>query len=71
MLVPLRTPAENLGVLVVANERSGELFTAAQLSMIATFSSYAALAIVLAGARVDRERLAVLEDRERIAPRPP
>ena len=67
MLVPLGTPSESLGVLVVAKERGGELFTGAQLSMIATFSSYAALAMILARAQQDRERLAVFEDRDRIA----
>jgi len=67
MLVPLGTHSESLGVLVVANDHGGELFTGAQLPMIATFSSYAALAMVLARAHQDKERLAVLEDRDRIA----
>ena len=66
MLVPLGSP-HALGTLVVANRRGGPLFTPTHLQMVTTFSSYAALAIELSRAQQDRERLAVFEDRDRIA----
>lgn len=67
MVVPLGSPPHTAGVLVVANAVGGEPFTAAELQMLTAFSSSAAIALALAQAQEDRERLAVFEDRDRIA----
>ena len=66
MLVPLGSPPA-LGTLVVANRRGRPLFTPTHLQMVTTFSTYVALAVQLSRAQQDRERLAVFEDRDRIA----
>lgn len=67
MLVPLGSPPRALGTVVVANGPGRLPFTPAQVLMVTTFSSYAALAVELNRAQEDRERLAVFEDRDRIA----
>jgi signal transduction histidine kinase len=67
LLFPLSADAESQGVLVVANEPGGRAITATDLDAVGGFAAYAALALELARARDDRERLAVLEDRDRIA----
>ena len=42
-------------------------FASADLEMAEAFANHAAIALELSAARLDRERLAVLEDRDRIA----
>jgi signal transduction histidine kinase len=67
MLVPLGTPERVLGTLLVLNHKGGASFPAQVLDMVQSFAGQAALAIVLAEAQQDRSRLAVFEDRDRIA----
>ena len=65
--VPLRVGGESLGVLVVAKLRDEVPFTDTEVRLALTFGAHAALAMEFARAEQDRQRLAVLEDRDRIA----
>jgi signal transduction histidine kinase len=67
MLVPLLASDLDLGVLIVAREKHGNPFTRAELEMVADFTGHASIAIELANARADRQRVLLLEDRARIA----
>ncbi|MFB4262159.1 GAF domain-containing protein [Nonomuraea sp. GTA35] len=67
LLVPLGTAPGVRGVLMLA-KRSGRLpFSGADRQMLQAFAGQAALALELAEARRDAERLGLLEDRDRIA----
>ncbi|MGP3929359.1 sensor histidine kinase [Nonomuraea sp. KM88] len=67
LAVPLGTPPRVRGVLMLA-KRSGRLpFSRADQQMVESFAGQAALALELAEARQDAERLGLLEDRDRIA----
>ena len=63
---PLRGTDEVLGVLTVYNVKDGRVFTDLDIQVIATFARQAAVAIELARSRGDRDRVRILEDRERI-----
>ncbi|MFI6030694.1 GAF domain-containing sensor histidine kinase [Amycolatopsis magusensis] len=65
--VPLRVGGESLGVLVVAKLRDEVPFTDTEVRLALTFGAHAAVAMEFARAEQDRQRLAVLEDRDRIA----
>ena len=65
--VPLAFAGEVLGVLVLARFYSDPEFTRAELEMAETFAAHAAVALEFARAGDDRRRLAVFEDRDRIA----
>jgi signal transduction histidine kinase len=67
MVLPLVGMARTRGALVVGRLHGRRLFTSADLEMATTFANHAALALELADARSDRERVALLEDRDRIA----
>ncbi|MBT2490488.1 GAF domain-containing protein [Streptomyces sp. ISL-96] len=67
MLLPLRSGSRVLGALATPRERGGRLFTEAERTLATQFASQAALALMMAQAQRDRERLAVYEDRDRIA----
>ncbi|MEV7090352.1 GAF domain-containing protein [Streptomyces sp. NPDC093085] len=67
MLLPLRTDGRVLGALVMPRERGAPSFGERERTLAGQFAAQAALALMLAGAQRDRERLAVLEDRDRIA----
>ncbi|MCP2170173.1 sensor histidine kinase [Goodfellowiella coeruleoviolacea] len=67
LLVPLAAGQHVLGVLVVARTRGQRPFQETDLHMVRTFTAHAALAIEFARAQEDRQRLAVFEDRDRIA----
>lgn len=67
VLVPLAIGRYRLGVLMVARHRDAPPFTEADMRRAGTFAEHAALAIEFARAREDQQRLAVLEDRDRIA----
>jgi signal transduction histidine kinase len=67
MLVPFSAENRPLGVLVVARMPGRPAFGDADLAMASMFAGHAALAVELAHAHRDREWLAVLEDRDRIA----
>jgi len=63
---PLVAADETLGVLAVDNAKDGRCFDAVDVEVVASFARQAALAIDLARGRGDRERIHMLEDRERI-----
>ncbi|MFI7115166.1 GAF domain-containing protein [Amycolatopsis sp. NPDC049868] len=65
--VPLLVGEEKLGVLLVAKFRDRTPFSAYDVQLAETFAAHAALAVEFARAQQDRQRLAVFEDRDRIA----
>ncbi|MFF5502057.1 GAF domain-containing protein [Streptomyces roseolus] len=67
MMLPLRSGGRLIGTLALPRERDAEPYSAVDRLLASQFASQAALALVLADARHDRERLAVFEDRDRIA----
>jgi signal transduction histidine kinase len=67
VLVPLAAGPRVLGVLTVVRGDQGPEFTEAEARMIESFAGQAALAVEFARVSADRQRLAVLEDRNRIA----
>ncbi len=67
MLLPLQSGGRVLGALVTPRTRGGRPFTEAERTLATQFASQAALALMMAEAQRDRERLAVFEDRDRIA----
>ncbi|MCB5912075.1 sensor histidine kinase [Streptomyces pinistramenti] len=67
MMLPLKSGGRVLGTLATPRNRGGRAFTAAERTLAKQFAAQAALALVLADAQRDRERLAVYEDRDRIA----
>jgi signal transduction histidine kinase len=67
LLVPLTSSHEVLGVLLVAKKTGNPQFDADDVAATTGFAAQAAVALELAKARDDRDRLALLEDRDRIA----
>jgi signal transduction histidine kinase len=67
MLVPLMASGGTVGVLALARAEDRAPFSPDELEMADTFAGHAALALELARAQSDGRRLAMLEDRERIA----
>ncbi|MGJ7415406.1 GAF domain-containing protein [Streptomyces cinereoruber] len=67
MMLPLRSGGKLIGTLALPRRRGGPPYSAVDKLLASQFASQAALALVLADARQDRERLAVYEDRDRIA----
>ncbi|MFB2580455.1 GAF domain-containing protein [Herbiconiux sp. P15] len=67
MAVPLIAAGRAEGVLVVARTDPAHGFTTADLEMAADFAGQASVAMQLAKARADQQRLLLLEDRGRIA----
>ncbi|MGW7431271.1 sensor histidine kinase [Streptomyces sp. NPDC054861] len=67
MLLPLHSGGRVLGALAMPRARGGRPFTEAERTLATQFASQAALALMMADAQRDRERLAVYEDRDRIA----
>ncbi|MFE0799385.1 GAF domain-containing sensor histidine kinase [Streptomyces sp. NPDC058812] len=67
MLLPLCRDGRVLGSLVMPRARGDRPFTRAERALGDRFASQAALALMMADAQRDRERLAVYEDRDRIA----
>ncbi|MFE3264737.1 GAF domain-containing protein [Streptomyces sp. NPDC059215] len=67
MMLPLRSGGRLIGTLALPRDRGARPYGAAERLLAAQFASQAALALVLADARRSRERLAVYEDRDRIA----
>ncbi|MGA6156956.1 GAF domain-containing sensor histidine kinase [Stenotrophomonas sp. NPDC087984] len=67
LMVPLSSGDRVVGVLATAREPGARPFTATERTLAAQFAAQAAVALVLAEAQRDRERLAVLEERDRIA----
>lgn len=67
MLVPLIAGDRPLGTLAVANRSGGRAFDDAALELLETFAGQASVAIEYGRAQSELERLAVMDDRERIA----
>jgi signal transduction histidine kinase len=67
MALPLVAEHGTAGAVVVGRHRGGRPFTESDLEMADSFAGQAAVAMELAEARVDQERLALLQDRDRIA----
>ncbi|MFE0648037.1 GAF domain-containing protein [Streptomyces sp. NPDC059534] len=67
MMLPLQSGGRLIGTLALPRRRGGPPYSAVDRLLASQFASQAALALVLADARHDRERLAVYEDRDRIA----
>jgi signal transduction histidine kinase len=67
LLVPLAAGEHVLGVLMVAKEQGQPAFTDEDGQMVQAFAAQAALTLEFARAQEDRQRLAVFQDRDRIA----
>jgi signal transduction histidine kinase len=67
MMLPLQASGRLIGTLALPRRRGGRPYTDLERLLATQFASQAALALVLADARRGRERLAVYEDRDRIA----
>ncbi len=67
VVMPLGWTGNVRGVLTVGRRRGAMPLLASAVEMVATFAAQAAIALELAEHRRDAERLAVFEDRDRIA----
>ncbi|NKZ07861.1 sensor histidine kinase [Actinomadura latina] len=67
LVVPLGTGASARGAITVINPPGGALFSEGTQRLLEAFAGQAAVALELADRRRDTERLALLEDRDRIA----
>ncbi|MFI8964930.1 GAF domain-containing protein [Streptomyces sp. NPDC053493] len=67
MMLPLQSGGKLIGTLALPRRRGDRPYSAVDRLLASQFASQAALALVLADAQHDRERLAVYEDRDRIA----
>ena len=67
MVVPLQGAQRLRGALVVGRRRGRHRFNEVDLDMASAFASQAAVALELADARADQQRVLLLEDRDRIA----
>ncbi|WP_228991831.1 GAF domain-containing protein [Streptomyces sp. DH8] len=67
MMLPLHSGGRVLGALATPRARGARPFTGTERTLATQFASQAALALMMAEAQRDRERLAVYEDRDRIA----
>ncbi|MFC0678726.1 GAF domain-containing protein [Lysobacter korlensis] len=67
MVIPMITARSPLGALVVSRRPGSREFTARDVELAAEFATQASVALELAAAREDQQRLLVLEDRSRIA----
>ncbi|MFI6464626.1 GAF domain-containing protein [Streptomyces sp. NPDC050538] len=67
MMLPLQADGRLIGTLALPRRQGDRPYTAVERLLATQFASQAALALVLADAQHSRERLAVYEDRDRIA----
>lgn len=67
LFVPLSVAGRAFGTLGVANLHRGRPFTEEDLKLVETFAAHAAVAVEYARAHEELQRLAIMEDRERIA----
>jgi signal transduction histidine kinase len=67
LYVPLGTPDDTMGTLIVAQSADKPPFGDDLARMVEVFAAQAALALRLGAAAADREQLAILADRDRIA----
>lgn len=67
MCIPLVGTSANRGALMVGRLHGRRHFNDVELDMAMTFANHASVALELADARTDQQRMALLEDRDRIA----
>ncbi len=67
MALPLGGASQTRGSLLAARLGGRRSFTPSDLQMATTFANHAAVALELADARADQQRMVLLEDRDRIA----
>jgi signal transduction histidine kinase len=67
MVIPLIGTGHAVGALTIARAVGRPAFSTADLGMAAGFANNASIAIELAAARSDQQRVVLLEDRDRIA----
>jgi signal transduction histidine kinase len=67
LALPLQGSTEVLGVLWLGRLRERPVFTVADMEMAGSFANQAAVAIELADGRAERQRVAMLDERDRIA----
>ncbi|MFJ9035946.1 GAF domain-containing sensor histidine kinase [Streptomyces sp. NPDC102406] len=67
MMLPLQADGRLIGTLALPRGRGSRPYTSLDHLLATQFATQAALALVLAEAQAGRERLAVFEDRDRIA----
>jgi signal transduction histidine kinase len=67
VLVPLIVQGRAIGTLAVANPVGGAAFEEQEVRLVETFANQASVALEYARAQRELQRLAVLDDRERIA----
>ena len=67
MFVPLIAQSHALGTLLVANRRGGRAFHTRDLELVESFAQQAAIALEYGRAQQELRRLALMEERERIA----
>jgi len=67
VFVPLAVRGRTLGTLTVANAAGGPLLRETEVQLVETFAEQAGVALEYARLQGELQRLAVLEDRERIA----
>ncbi|SFE26788.1 GAF domain-containing protein [Actinacidiphila alni] len=67
MMLPLQSNDRVIGILALPRPPGGRPFSETERVLATQFAAQAALALVLADVQRDRERLAVYEDRDRIA----
>ncbi|MEV3989637.1 GAF domain-containing protein [Streptomyces sp. NPDC049837] len=67
MMLPLQSGGRVLGALATPRAPGARQFNGTERTLATQFASQAALALMMAEAQRDRERLAVYEDRDRIA----
>lgn len=67
MACPLVGETEVRGIVVVGRQKGSSVFSRAEVEMAEQLANHAAVALELADGRADEERIAVLEDRQRIA----
>ncbi|KUF20096.1 GAF domain-containing sensor histidine kinase [Streptomyces silvensis] len=67
MMLPLQAGGRLIGTLALPRRRGDPAYSAVERLLATQFASQAALALVLADAQQSRQRLAVFEDRDRIA----
>jgi len=67
VLVPLIVQGRAIGTLAVANPVGGAVFEEQEVRLVETFANQASVALAYSRAQRELQRLAVLDDRERIA----
>lgn len=67
LVVPLSASGRNHGVLFIGNNTGGHVFTPSDVAAAESLAAQASFALILAEGQLDRGKLLVLEERDRIA----